>query len=77
MSKGSKQRPLQISEEQMQSNWDSIFAKYDVYVWPDGTWIGEDDQKEIEEKMNYSDDFFVKSLSQYEYEQLVQGKLVL
>jgi hypothetical protein len=78
MSKGSKQRPCLVSDLQMQSNWDKIFSKfYKVYVWPDGSWIGEDDQKELEEAMNESDDFYIEELSEIEYNDLCEGKLVL
>ena len=78
MSKGSKQRPMQISESQMQSNWDLIFSKKDelieIYVWADGTWCEKD---ELEEMSHMSDDYRIEALSYIEYEDLLEGKLVL
>lgn len=32
---------------------------YKVYVWPDLSWIGEDDHRDLEFKTNESDDFAI------------------
>jgi len=50
---------------------------YKVYVWPDGSWVGEDDQRKLEEKMMGSDDFYTEDLSDTELKDLIEGRLVL
>jgi len=40
---------------------------YKIYVWPDGSWVGEDDQKELEDAMNESDNYVVKQVTEEEF----------
>lgn len=70
MSKGSKQRPMLISDSQMQDNWDMIFSKHSVYIWPHGDWCELD---ELESMSHLSDDFTKLTLSSAHYEDLLHG----
>jgi hypothetical protein len=59
MSKGSTQRPAQISDEKMSINWDRVFAeKFIVYIWPDDTLCMED---ELEEHLTFMSDDYIKA----------------
>ncbi len=46
----------------------------EVYVWPDGTWCEKD---ELFTMTHMSDDFTLESLSEQEYNDLLNGDLIL
>lgn len=83
MSKGSKQRPLQISEQQMQDNWDFIFSeKINVVIWPNDAVCFEDELEEFASSM--SDDYIVAKVTEKElntvtniYDYCIKNKRVI